>query len=114
MDQEFISRAEHQEFARRMEAENKGIMDENNRQNHRLESLEKSVEETRRLTVSVEKMAVSTENMANELKRQGERLDVIEQKPAKAWESLKGTIMAAVASGITGAILGALLANMGG
>lgn len=37
-----ITRAEHEEFCRRMEAENQRLEDENNRQNHRIEAVEKT------------------------------------------------------------------------
>ena len=38
-----LTRAEHEEFARRMVAENKRLEDENNRQNKRIEQLEDTV-----------------------------------------------------------------------
>lgn len=90
---EFVSIDVHNEFARRIE-------DENDRQNHRLEALEEAVREMTRLTVAVEKMAVSIEGMAAEQKRQGERLTAIEEKPVKRWD--------AIVTGIIGAIVGAL------
>lgn len=94
---EFVSIDVHNEFARRIE-------DENDRQNHRLEALEEAVREMTRLTVAVEKMAVSIEGMAAEQKRQGERLTAIEEKPVKRWD--------AIVTGIIGAIVGALGAAM--
>ena len=42
-----ISRAEHEEFCRRMEAENQRLEDENRRQNRRLDLLEESTLESR-------------------------------------------------------------------
>jgi hypothetical protein len=93
MEQEYVLSAVHEEFARRIE-------DENDRQNKRLDALEVAVKEMTRLTVAVEKMAVSIEGMAAEQKRQGERLTAIEEKPAKRWD--------AVITGIIGAIVGAL------
>lgn len=90
---EYVSIDVHNEFARRIE-------DENDRQNHRLEALEEAVREMTRLTVAVEKMAVSIEGMAAEQKRQGERLTAIEEKPVKRWD--------AIVTGIIGAIVGAL------
>lgn len=105
MADEFITRQEHEEFARRMEAENARRDDENNRQNHRIDALEESVKQINKLAVSVEKMAVSTEQMAKELGKQGERLEVLEKKPVQTWEGIKTTIIAAIASGIGGAIL---------
>lgn len=83
----------HNEFAHRID-------DENSRQNKRLESLEIAVKEMTRLTVAVEKMAVSIESMAAEQKRQGERLTAIEEKPVKRWD--------AVVMGIIGAVVGAI------
>lgn len=90
---EYITRQEHQEFARRMDSENQQL-------GSRISELEATVKEISRLTTSVEKMAVSMENMAVEQKKQGERLDKIEDKPAKHWE--------AVVTGIIAAIVGAL------
>lgn len=89
----FVTWAVHNEFARRID-------EENLRQSTRITNLEESVREIGRLTISVEKMAVSLENMATEQKKQGERLTTIEQKPAKRWD--------AVVTGIVGAIVGAL------
>ena len=67
-----ITRAEHLEFVRRMEDEHKRI-------SHRLEVLEKSAE--------------AMENMIKEQGKQGERLEVLEQKPVKRWENVTGTVL---------------------
>lgn len=61
----------HREFEKRIE-------DENHRQNTRLSALEDAVREMTRLTVSVEKIAVSLENMTAEQKRISDRLMAIE------------------------------------
>lgn len=61
-----ISRAEHEEFVRRMEAENKRLEDEDRRQNHRIDELEETMRQIGALTTSVEKLAVSMERMAKE------------------------------------------------
>lgn len=73
-----ISRAEHEEFRRAMEAENKRLSDEDNRQNRRIDLLEQNVEKLGALASSVEKLAVSMENMLKEQERQGRRLDALE------------------------------------
>ena len=65
-----LTRQEHEEFARRMEAENKRLEDENNRQNKRLDLLEESVRELGALTASVEKLAASVESMVKVLVKQ--------------------------------------------
>ena len=56
-----ITRAEHEEFRRAMEAENKRLADEDNRQNKRIEVLEENVRQIGALTTSVEKLALSME-----------------------------------------------------
>ena len=98
---DYISRNEHEEFARRMDSENKQLT-------ARVDALEANVKEIGRLTVSVEKMAVSMESMATEQKKQGERLDKIEEKPAKRWDA----IVTALITGIIGILIGLISAGV--
>ena len=49
MDQDYITRREHEEFARRMDSENERIKDENARQNKRIAIVEESVSEFNKL-----------------------------------------------------------------
>lgn len=98
MGEEYITRHEHNEFASRIDAENK-------RQNRRLDALDENVKQISKLTVSVEKMAVSTETMARELGRQGERLEALETAPAKRWNAaLTAGIGTAIGAGITAVV----------
>ena len=73
-----IERAEHKEFERRIDVEMKRLADKDNRQNQRIDLLEKNVEKMGALTSSVERLAVSMENMLKEQERQGKRLDALE------------------------------------
>ena len=73
-----ITRAEHEEFTKRMEAEH-------TRQNRRIELLEENVERLGRITSSVERLATNMEGMLKEQERQGERLDKLEGKPGDNW-----------------------------
>lgn len=98
---DYISRNEHEEFARRMDSENKQLT-------ARVDALEANVKEIGRLTVSVEKMAVSMESMATEQRKQGERLDKIEDKPAQRWDSL----VTAIITGIIGIVIGLISAGV--
>ena len=68
-----ITRAEHEEFKKRIE-------DENHRQNKRIEVLEKITQQINSLTVSVEKLAQSIELMVSEQKQQGKRLETLESR----------------------------------
>ena len=76
-----ITRAEHEEFRRRLEEENR-------RQDKRLELLEKSVREIGELTTSVEKLAQSVQSMVREQERQGERLETLESRDGELWRKV--------------------------
>ena len=100
MDQEFIPRREHEEFARRMESENERIRDENARQNKRIAIIEESVKEFNKIALEIQKIATSVQQMTEEISKQGKRLENIESKPGKRWETLVGGILGAVAGAI--------------
>ncbi len=104
-----ITRAEHDEFRRTMETENQRLIDENNRQNKRLELVEESVRQISDLTISVKEMAVNMGNMLKELEKQGERLEKLEQEPAEAHRQIKMAMITAVISTVVGAVIGALI-----
>lgn len=80
------------------------IHDEDKRQNHRLDKLESNLEEIRKISAAVERLAVNMENMLLEQKKQGERLDELEQKPAEAWSSMQRTIMTTICAALAGAV----------
>ena len=80
MEGDYISREEHNEFRRSMDAENKRLEDENNRQNHRLEVLEETVKQVAFISTSVEKLALNMENMLKEQVSQGKRLETLESR----------------------------------
>ena len=104
MDQDYITRREHEEFARRMDIENERIKDENASQNKRIAIVEESVNEFNKLALQIEKIALSIQQMTEEISKQGERLENIESKPGKRWETLVGGILGAVAGAIGTAI----------
>jgi len=97
-----ITRKEHEEFARRIDAENE-------RQNKRLNLLEENVRQIGSLTVSVEKLATSMENMAKEQKKQGERLETLEGRDGEMWRKVAGYVVTAV----IGIIVGFIFTQMG-
>lgn len=102
MAEDFVTRREHEEFARRIDTEN-------NRQNKRISLLEESLQKTNALTVSIEKMAVSMENMLEEQKKQGERLEKLEKEPGDSYKQIKMSIIMAIIGAVVGAIVGAVL-----
>ena len=100
--EDYIGRAEHDEFVRRIEAEDR-------RQNHRLNLLEETVRQTSVLTISVEKLAVSMERMALEQVEQGNRLKRLEGRDGEKWRSVSRYVMTALA----GALLTYMLMQFG-
>ena len=78
-----ITRAEHEEFRRRSEEENK-------RQDRRWELLEHTVQQISDLTTSVEKLAVSMEGMLREQEKQGTRLETLEDRDGEMWRKIIG------------------------
>ena len=93
-----ITRAEHNEFAKRLEEENR-------RQDKRIELLERSVREIGALTTSVEKLAMSVESMVKEQAKQGERLEALEARDGEKWRKPASVLVSAIA--------GFLLAQIG-
>ena len=93
-----IARAEHEEFAKRIDAEN-------TRQNRRIEALEQSVDRFGRIASSVERLATNMEGMLKEEERQGERLDKLEGKPGENWNVTVKSILAAIGSAIGGGLV---------
>ena len=104
MTEEYVSRHEHEEFRRSMDAENKRLEDENNRQNHRLDALERTVEQVAAISTSVEKRALNMENMLKEQLSQGKRLETLESRDGEMWRKVVGYVATAIAGIIVGYI----------
>lgn len=94
---DFVERKEHEEFAKRME-------DENRRQNRRIELLEENGKQLTSLTTSVEKLAVNMENMLKAQKQQAERLEVLEGRDGEMWRKVTGYIVTAIIGIVVGYI----------
>ena len=104
-----ITRAEHEEFRHVMEAENKRLADEDNRQNKRIEVLEENVRQIGALTTSVEKLALSMESMVKEQEQQGKRLKILESRDGEKWRQVTGYVITAV----IGIVLGFIFTQIG-
>lgn len=97
-----ISRAEHNEFVKRME-------EYNSRQDARIKKLEELVDKISVLSTSIEKMANNMENMFNEQVSQGERLEKLESRDGEKWRELIKYVLTLV----VGACIGYILKQMG-
>ena len=76
---------------------------------HRVKDLEVQGKAIQDLVLSVNKMAVNMENMLEEQKKQGKRLEVLERVPAETNRQVKQAIITALVGGIVGAFVTALL-----
>ncbi len=100
--EDYITRAEHGEFCKRMEAED-------TRQNRRIGELEETVRQIGTLTTSVEKLAMSIEAMVREMEQQGERLEALESRDGEMWRKA----MAYLATAVIGAVVGYVFKQIG-
>ena len=98
MEGDYISREEHNEFRRSMDAEN-----------HRLEVLEETVKQVAFISTSVEKLALNMENMLKEQVSQGKRLETLESRDGDMWRKVVGYAVTA----IIGIILGYIFKQLG-
>lgn len=92
---EFLTKAEHIEFAKRME-------EEHVRQNHRISTLEKLVEENRNLALAIERLTISVKAMVEEQHEQGERLEALEERDGEMWRKAVAYVVTAVLGGVIG------------
>lgn len=98
MDNAFISRQEHEEFAKRMEEEHR-------RQNHRIGELEESTKRNNKLLISVEKLALNMENMQKEQQAQREEIEDLKSQPGKRWQEVTKYVVTAVIGILIGYVL---------
>lgn len=109
MDGDYISRPEHEAFAETMRSENQRLEDENNRQNKRLDILEQSMQDFRRVQTSMEKMEAVMTSTLKEIEKQGQRLERLEAKDGEMWRKVVGYIITA----IVGIVIGFVFKQIG-
>lgn len=99
-----ISKAEHEEFRKRLDSEN-------DRQNHRIDRLENMVEKINVLATSTEKLATNMEMMLKEQERQNkeqerqrEQLNALQNSGGKKWDDVKKMVLQTVISVVVAAV----------
>lgn len=104
-----VTHRELEQFRDLMEAENEVLKQENDRQNHRIASLEQSVREISNLTASVQDLATNMKSMLKEQEKQGKRLELLEGRDGEKWRKA----MAYIGTAILGAVLAIIFAKIG-
>ena len=89
MENEYITRQEHEEFRRGIESEKK-------RQNKRLDLVEEKVSEIGDLVTSIKELAANMKHMAEEQEKQGDRLQMLENRDGEMWRKAVGYVVTAV------------------
>lgn len=97
-----ITRAEHEEFCKRIDAEN-------NRQNQRIKLLEEQTKQIIEIALSVRELAQSIKQMAETQKEQGEKLEKLESRDGEMWRKVMGYIITA----IIGIVIGFVFQQIG-
>ncbi len=97
-----ITRAEHEEFCKRIDAEN-------NRQNQRIKLLEEQTKQVTDLALSVKELAQSIKQMTETQKEQGEKLERLESRDGEMWRKVTGYIITA----IIGIVIGFVFQQIG-
>ena len=97
-----ITRAEHEEFCKRIDAEN-------NRQNQRIKLLEEQTKQVTDLALSVKELAQSIKQMTETQKEQGEKLERLESRDGEMWRKVTGYIITA----ILGIVIGFVFQQIG-
>ena len=69
---------------------------------YRTKELEEKNNTIQELVLSVQKLAVNMQSMLKEQERQGEAITVLQERPAKRWDTIITAIITAVISGIVG------------
>lgn len=60
---------------------------------HRIDKMENDIGEIKELTIAVKEIAMETKANREDVNKMNERLETIEQKPAKNWEKVTSLII---------------------
>lgn len=97
-----ITRAEHEEFRRRLEEENR-------RQDKRIELLEENTKRIETLNGTIGKLAANMEGMLKEQLRQGQRLELLESRDGELWRN----VVSYAVTAIVGIVIGFVAKQLG-
>ena len=101
MDERYVTEAVHDEFARRIDEHNKI-------QDSEIQALKTGLQEINKITNTIAKLTANIETLTEEIKKQGLRLDKIEERPVKRWDS----VVSGVIAGIVGILIGLLSSGL--
>lgn len=92
---EYVSKEEHEEFIKRIEAEHRRLEDEDNRQNNRLKVIEEKIDDMIELTASIKSLTVEIQTMTREIEKMGKRVETLEGRDGDMWRKVVGVLVTA-------------------
>lgn len=104
-----ISRAEHEEFRRTVEAQVEKLEAEDTRLNKRVTELESDNHQITELTISVQKLTDNIEHMRQLQEDEGKRLSAIEGRDGKMWR----TVLSHIATTVVGIVIAWIFVQLG-
>lgn len=90
MDSGYVTKAEHDEFVKRIESEHKRLEDEDKRQNNRLLVIEEKIDDLVDLTTSIKSLTVEIQSMTKEIEKMGKRIEALEGRDGEMWRKVIG------------------------
>lgn len=96
-----ITRAEHEEFKKRIE-------DEEKRQNRRLDTMEGRVDKLIDMQVSMAQLQVGITNISEELKKLATEVEAIKREPADKWNKAVWIVVSIVITAVVTYAISAL------
>ena len=100
-----ITRAEHEEFKKRLD-------DENKRLSRRIDDLKSTLDKYIDLAVSVNTLANSLKALTDEVGKQNDRIVELENKPAENWNAIIRSILTGIGSAIAVAVVAMIASNV--
>lgn len=76
---------------------------------HRIDTLDKKVEDIHELATSVKLLASETKAMREDVNDMNSRIKQLEDKPSKNWDKIITTVIGTIVGAIAGAIIGLIL-----
>lgn len=76
---------------------------------HRIDSLEKLADSVHNLAIATSKVADETKALREDYEEADERIEVLESKPAKRYETFVTAILTGLGTGLIGYLLGIIL-----
>lgn len=101
-EQEYITRQEHNEFARRFEAEEA-------RQNTRLATVERRVDELMDVKTNIGVISVKMDALISDVAKLTKDVESIKLEPADQWKNIKRIIISVIVTALATAAVAVLL-----